>query len=189
MTPEQINKLVAEYVNADLEVIEESSFTISRTDDEREAASLALTEALQDTQCELIDNDFRRVVAVAEELLNKHSLSVERDSLNWKRLCRGLLVGFQIAVRAELRTLEGDYSLPLPEPRQLRETAGASASETGKPIGVSKRFSEVSALYFTENTRAPRTDTQIKAEFARFLSVIGGDKPLGDITKAECRLY
>lgn len=180
MTPAQINKLVAEYVNADLEASEETSLTISRTDAQREGASLGLTSALEDIQHELIDNDFKRVVEAAEELLSKHSLSVERDSLDWKRLCRGLLVGFQTVVRAELRALEGDYS---PQPPTNGET------DTRGPVTVSRRFSEVSALYFTENKRAPRTDGQIKAEFMRFLAVIGGDKPLGHITKADCRLY
>lgn len=184
MTPEQIHKLVVEHVNADLTALEERSFAISRDDDdELDAASLALTEVLQDTECDLIANDFRRVVVTAEELLSKHNLCIERDSLDWKRLCRGLLVGFQTVLRAELRVLEGDYS--------VFSHLNSKKSETGerKTVGGSRPFSEVSALYFTENKRAPRTDAQIKAEFVRFLSVIGGDKPLGDITKSDCRQY
>ena len=60
---------------------------------------------------------------------------------------------------------------------------------TGADRQPTKPFSEVSALYFKEHRRAPRTDEQIQSDFKKFLGIIGGDKPIGDITKADCRLY
>lgn len=184
MKPEQIQTLVAEYVNASLEEIEESSLTVSRADDERDAANLALTDALEESTSELISKDFHRVVPIADELISKHGLSVVKGSLDWKRLCRGLLVGFQTAVRAELKTLDGEYTL---NAHLFSSVQGNGAVDT-KPA-PSKLFSEVSALYFNENKRATRTDEQIKVGFERFVRVIGGDKPIGEITKADCRLY
>lgn len=50
MTPAQIKSLVAEYVNASLESVEDYSLTVSRMDGEREAASLAITDQLESTQ-------------------------------------------------------------------------------------------------------------------------------------------
>lgn len=91
MTSEQIQWLVAEYVNATLDTVEEFSLTQSRTDSEREAASLAITDQLDDSTADLLNNDFHRVATTANDLLTKHGLTVERDSLDWKRLCRGLL--------------------------------------------------------------------------------------------------
>jgi len=95
MTREQIDALVPEYVNAALESAEETSLSDTLTDERRTANSLALTDALEETTSELLTNNFSRVRSTADELLTKHGLSVDRDSLDWKRLCRGLLVGFQ----------------------------------------------------------------------------------------------
>lgn len=134
---------------------------------------------LEEAAGELLNNNFVRVASAADDLLTKHGLSVERDSLDWKRLCRGLLVGFQEVLRTELRGLEGDYALP----------PVSTAAQPSAILPPTKLFSEVSAVYFKENTRAPRTDAQIQAAFKRFLAVIGGDKPIGDITKADCRQY
>ena len=111
MTPQQISALVAEYVNATLETVEEYSLTNTRTDSEREATSLAITDQLEDSTSELLNNDFHRVATTANDLLTKHGVTVERDSLDWKRLCRGLLVGLQTALQTELRNVEGDFSL------------------------------------------------------------------------------
>ena len=91
MTPAQISALVA--------------------DSERDATSLAITDQLEDSTSELLNNDFHRVAATANDLLTKHGVTVERDSLDWKRLCRGLLVGLQTALQTELRNVEGDFSL------------------------------------------------------------------------------
>lgn len=44
-------------------------------------------------------------------------------------------------------------------------------------------------MYFKENSRAERTDSQIKAEFDKFIAVLGADKPVASITKADYRTY
>jgi DNA invertase Pin-like site-specific DNA recombinase len=50
-------------------------------------------------------------------------------------------------------------------------------------------FSEVTAVYFKEHVRVLRTNAQIQAEFSRFLALLGVDRPIGDITKADLRRY
>ena len=50
-------------------------------------------------------------------------------------------------------------------------------------------FSEVVTMYFKENARAERTDSQVRAELERFVECVGGDKAIGSITKADCRAY
>lgn len=188
MTPAQIQALVAEHVNATLDTVEEYSLTQIRTDSERETAALAITDTLEASTGELLNNDFRRVATTADDLLAKHGLAdVEHDSLDWKRLCRGLLVGLQTALQAELRNVEGDFSS---QPQAQHDTR-SRANSYGKhgALIVSKRFSEIAARYFAEHKRAPRTTDEIQSSFERFLSVIGGDRPLGDITKEECRSY
>lgn len=176
MTPSQIRALVAEYVNATLETVEEYSLTHTRTDSEREATSLAITDQLDDSTSELLNNDFHRIATTADDLLTKHGLTVERDSFDWKRLCHGLLVGLQTALQAELRHVEGDFT---PQAHNNRTANGKAET-----LIVSKRFSEISALYFAEHKRAPRTDGQIKSAFARFLAAIGGDRPVKSVGPA-----
>jgi hypothetical protein len=94
MTREPIDTLVREYVNTSLKRVEEHSLLTSNTEERREANSLAIMDFLEEATGELLSNNFSRVRATAEELLTKHGLPIERDSLDWKRLCRGLLVGF-----------------------------------------------------------------------------------------------
>lgn len=85
--------------------------THTRSDDEREAASLAITDTLETSTGELLNNDFHRVASTANDLLANHGIAdVKRDSLDWKRLCRGLLVGLQTALQTELRHVEGDFA-------------------------------------------------------------------------------
>ena len=75
------------------------------------------------------------------------------------------------------------------EYRPNGSAAAAPFITPAKERAPSKPFSEVAALYFKEHKRAPKTDEQIQSGFRKFLVIIGGDKPISDITKADCRQY
>ena len=66
---------------------------------------------------------------------------------------------------------------------------GSTPTARAQQRPPTKLFDEVSALYFKEHRRAPTTDEQIQSGFNKFLVIIGGDKPIGDITKADCWQY
>jgi integrase len=54
---------------------------------------------------------------------------------------------------------------------------------------VTKQLSTVIAAYFKEDKREPRTDSQIKAGFDKFMKAVGGDCSIGEVTKEKCRTY
>jgi integrase len=50
-------------------------------------------------------------------------------------------------------------------------------------------FSVVAEKYLAENPRAARMVKPLKAELMKFVETIGGDRPIGSITKTEARAY
>jgi hypothetical protein len=99
MTTEQINQLVQQYLSSSLEAGEEERLTRTVDDDEREGISLALTDALEQTEGELVSNDFSRITATADELLDAHGFTVPKDSIEYRRFCKELLKAHQAVIK------------------------------------------------------------------------------------------
>jgi integrase len=130
----------------------------------------------------LMSNDYRKIETDADALLKSAGLPpLDHDGVEFGRLCRRLLVAKQEYVSIEASRWNGVY--------KTRAAVAGSVSAPTKAAAPSKSFTNVVKLYFEENTRAKRTDSQVKAELERFVEVIGGDKPIGAITKADCRVY
>lgn len=194
MTSEQINLLVQHYIHTSLQECEEDRLTKVRSEDEWEAVSMGYTNMLEDTQGRLIANDFSKVIEVAEELLQAHQVSFDRQSIGYKRLGRELLIARQKILRIELDRIDGNYwDEPLGPigPTVPGQSVPHSFANTSSQLAfvVSKPLTEVMGLYFKENQRKPRTDGQIKSGFEKFLQVVGGDRPIQEITKTNCRQY
>ncbi len=148
---------------------------------------MILHDQMEDAAGDLLSNDFRRTEKEAEELLKAAGLPpLDHDSMEFGRLCRRLLRAKLDYAQIEMERWEGSYrDLPSGLPRATQSEA--SANLVAKP---SKLFSEVVKMYHKENPpRSPRSQHQTLAEFSTFLKVIGGDKPINHIKKADCRKY
>lgn len=185
MTPNQITSLVQQYLSASIQEAEEERLTRTLGDDEREAISLGLMNALENTESRLMQNDFSRISSEADELLFSHQIPFDNQSPEYKRLCRELLIAKQKLLKLELDRIDGNY---WNEPLALT-VVDAGHDRSTLSLVASRQVAEIMTLYFKENQRKPRTDAQIQSGFEKFIQVIGGDRPIQEINKSECRRY
>lgn len=190
MTKDQIESLVTRWLDARLELAEDYRASLRPiSDDKRLGAWHVLHDQMEDAARDLLSNNFRRIEQEAEELLKAAGLApLDHDSAEYGRLCRRLLRAKMDYAHTEMARWEGTYR---ESPSAVLPHAAPASSQgelpTAKP---SKVFSEVVKMYHKENPpRSPRSLAQTKAEFTTFLKVIGGDKPVNYITKADCRKY
>jgi hypothetical protein len=121
----------------------------------------------------------------ADELLKAAGVTLlDHAGADFGRLCRRLLLAQEEYTRIESERWEGIY-----KDRRPVVHPGTPTPATPPKTPTGPLFSEVAKKYFIENPRAERTDVQVKAEFTRFLEVIGGDSAIDAITKADCRAY
>ncbi|ULA62997.1 MAG: putative Phageintegrase domain-containing protein [Nitrospira sp.] len=122
---------------------------------------------------------------IATDFLARHNLSVPQPSPLYRRLCRELAKAEMGIAQEVMKRLQGDYSSSY--------SGISAASSQGGPRGVelrpSKPMSEVLAAYFAEHKRQPRTDSQMRSGFSKFLEIIGGDCPIQRLSKSHCRQY
>ena len=185
MKLDDIKRLAQEYLTTSLEEGEAERLNgKAPNDDQQESIELALTDALEDTQDQLVQNEFGKISVEADELLHVHKLSLPKTSEAYRRLCRELLKAKQVVLKAELDRMNGKY--------WEKDSAEYSAlpvmpSPANTFQGPSKMFSEGLREYFTHyEHRDTRTNNEKQVIFNRFRESINGDKPLSEITKAEC---
>lgn len=182
MTPAEIEALIANWMDAELEESEDYRAVHCLNEDQREIKVDETIERLEDTEGALASNRYDRVAGEVDAMLKAAGLPLlAHDSLAFKRCCRAFLLAKQQMLGIEIERWQNvyrDHARPVAPIAPLKEHPPAS-----------KPFSEVVRLYFKENTRADRTDSQIKSEFEKFLATIGGDRPIATITKENCRAY
>lgn len=185
MKLDDIKRLAQEYLTASLEEGETERLNgKAPNDDQHESIELALTDALEATQDQLVENDFRKIGVEADELLHAHKLSLPKTSEVYRRLCRELLKAKQVVLKAELDRMNGKYWDSDAAEYSARPVTPSPANTFQGP---SKMFSEGLREYFTHyEHRDTRTNNEKQVIFTRFRESIGGDKPLSEITKAEC---
>ncbi|MBT5868097.1 MAG: hypothetical protein HOH38_04585 [Nitrospinaceae bacterium] len=61
-----------------------------------------------------MSNDFTRVLKVAKELLSSNNINISDTCIEFKRLCRELLIAEQKVLKIELQRWQGDYSTQVP---------------------------------------------------------------------------
>lgn len=191
---DQIDSLVAQWISAELETVENA-----RADGGRLPDWLAGDQAdvwgdlLEQAHDDLIENRLEVVATAADGLLKDSGLSVERGSTAYNRLCRELLKARKRVFQEERERTNGEYqraavrslveAMPLPG-------RGQQDAPSPLPALVTKPFSVVFEKYLAENQeRAPRTQSQIRSGFLKFMTAIGGDKPVGEITREHGRTY
>ena len=181
MSTNQVKELIAQYIDGVLESGENDRAMLPYiTEELRESNMYGLSIGIDGTREALLSNDLTLVHETADELLQRGGVTLEKDSLEYRRFCRALM-------RAQIAVFETE--------RERWDSGGidgvvrpSTPSASPEKI-ITKLFSEVMAVYFKEHHWVPRNAKQIQSGLTQFMEIIGGDKPIGDITKADCRLY
>ncbi len=181
MTLDQIKKLVQHYINTSLEEEEEALLASNgHDDDDLPPYSDFLEEAVN----QLRRNDFRQIQHEADELLKTHKRTLPKTSDAYRRLCRELLKAKQVVWKAVMERSGGNY---------FRDTSAAysilghsSTPDTPSPETV-RLLSETFTDYFKHYVhRDKRTNHEKTILFQRFVESLGGDRPIQEVTKADC---
>jgi hypothetical protein len=183
MTTVEIDALIARWIDTTLEESEDYRAVCGPvSDDYRDGVHLVLSRQFEEASEALIGCEYHTVEKEADELLQAAGLPLlDHEGAEFGRLCRRLLIGKQQVLKIEADRWDGIYRTT--PTNTTRPNQPATVVPPGKP------FSEVRRLYFAENTRAKRTDGQVKSELDRFIAVLGSDRPVTAITKADCRTY
>jgi len=191
MTEEQREALVLHWLDHLLDEAEDYRATQGPLFTDGPAA--LLVDTLEEIADDLHACDYRRIQLEAAKLIKAAGLpAMDQQGADFGRLCRRLLVVQQEYLRTEIKRWNGkDSSIQRPTAAVLN---GSVASVT--PPGVVKPktstgplFSVAVEQYFKENPPARRSSDMARSEFVKFLKVIGGDKPVDAITKADGRRY
>jgi integrase len=200
MTREDMKRIVRQFVSETIEQGEEDRASRTRiTENEREAIGLGLSDAFDNTLDQLQTNNLTPIAATVDELLKTHGLALQKDSMEYRVLSRLVLQGRMAALKIDAERWSGEEGEPVSltvsgngavfsNSGESKPSRLPSATERGSNA-TTKLLSDVITAYFRENKREPRTDSQIKSGFNKFITAIGGDCPIGDITKDQCRTY
>ena len=185
MTKQQIQSLVNHYMHSTLEECEDDRAFGEISQEQYEGVTLAIHDALETNNLDLVFNRLGRISATANELMEQHGIRFDYNSVEYRRLCRELLKAEQQVWRIEARRWEGDYSDEL-----VAMPSGAVSGEAA--VEPQALLSEVIAEFVRQKeidgSWKSRTGTMYKSGLKLFLEVIG-DKPINEITKADIRQY
>jgi hypothetical protein len=155
-----------------------------------ETVELVLSECKEG----LAIGDWRRWSGAADEFIARHALEIPSDSDRYRRLCIELGEVQSQAYSSILRRLSGDYSEPIAV--ALAPTIAAPTSNDPAP---SKTVLEVWELYKAEKIQLGRNggwkDGEDTAKndhlphIRALVEVLGGDKPIREVTDAEVLEY
>lgn len=180
MTIEQIRRLVQAYIDSALEESEQSWLHSTGLDDaSEEGYSSALADRLEDTAEQLQRNDFKQITKEVDALLQTHRRTLSKSSDAYLRLCREVVKARQYVLKRELDRLDGNYLNEFAEQR--------STGERLPQPEMIRLISEALHDYFKHYShRNARTNHEKQVIFTRFLDSLGGDRPLQEVTKADC---
>ncbi len=183
MTPTEIDALIARWMDAQVSTIEDSLAEYSRTENWFEGADLVWSYQREDLQEKMDACDYRLVTPEVDALLKDASLPpLRHDRVEFKRLCRRLL-----RAKLELVDIERDRCHGMYPPAGATALSIAVTSPT--PVKDSLLFTEVAKKYLEETPRSRRTAPQVVVEYGKFVEAIGGDCPIGNISKTDIRGY
>jgi integrase len=183
-----MKQVVRQYVREIIERGEEDRASRTKiTENEREATYLGLSDTFDAASDQLRTNDLTAIAPTVDELLTTHGLSLEKDSTEYRLFSRLVLQGFMAALKVEGERWDGEEEAIDFNSSPANDSA-PTVNGTTAPLHT-KQLSEVITAYFKEHKREPRTDSQIRSGFKKFTKAIGGDCPIGDITKEKCRTY
>ena len=186
MNREVIQKLAQQWLAETLEAVEENCLSVSPSDDEREALDLALSDALEATEYQLLNNDFSKIEGEADELLHAHGHTLLKETEAYRRLCRELLKVKQTALKTEMNWREGNY---WKQASLIHPVLPPVRPDSGSELCASVLLSVARKAYLKDlERRAPGTLLAKANVLARFQAILG-DKELHTITAQDCLHY
>lgn len=180
MTKHQIDALIARWLEDALDEAEDERAMQGRISEaQREDSQLGLSELFDGAREALADGDYRTVIKEADELLRVAGLpALDHTSADFTRLCRRLLRAKVEYAQTEADRWDGEYRDEYLRSRSDKPEAAASLP-----------FSDVMEKYLASSPRPPRTANPMRAEFLRFMETLGGDRPIGSISRADVVRY
>lgn len=183
MTKADIEHLVQRWLDTALDEAEASRPTVV-TDQWRRDRDEGLSVHNDSLMESMLSFRYDRMTEDADDLLKSAGLpAMDHQSQAFKHLCRRLLEAHLEYTRLQQERLDGGY-----QPFHRHSFHPTQSATT--PLPPTKMFSEVVKLYYEENPpRSARSGFQVQSELKRFTETIGGDCPIGQITKDHCRTY
>jgi integrase len=196
MRPEDIRRLVQDYISKSLEAGEDERHERlpAMADDERDGIIMGLGDMLENAHEDLLRGDIRRVAGVADELLTSHGLTLAHDSPAYRRLCTELTKAHQIVLKTEMERWAGNYFDPQTAAYSVHHSPSSSSSSSQQSFTPSLTFPDALKTYFTHHEKAwaPRTAAKKQNILQRFLEIVSKDRPgltVQDVTRADCVGY
>lgn len=164
MTKHQIDALISRWLEDALDEAEDERAMQGRISEaQREDSQLGLSELFDGAREALADGDYRTVTKEADELLRVASLPAF------------------VVVSSEPRSSTH-------KPKLIGGTVNTGTSTYEAEV-TSLPFSDVMEKYLASSPRPPRTANPMRAEFLRFMETLGGDRPIGSISRADVVRY
>lgn len=184
MTKHQIETLVSRWLDEALDEAEDTrAMSGPCTDADLESVHAGLSAAFDGANEALLSNNYRTIANEADELLQAAGLpTLDHAGADFTRLCRRLLRAKIEFLRIESDRWEGEY----------KDDHFRGSGSTPHPVAdapVSLPFTVVLDKFLLANPRPARTADPLRAEYARFIETVGGDRPIGSITRADCVAY
>ena len=184
MTEEQREALVAHWLERELDYAEDCRVLAGRVSDAHRESQLDGLSIMEEEAIEaLLANDYRKIEKDADALLKSAGLPpLDHNGAEFGRLCRRLLLAKQEYVSTEAERWNGVY--------RTRSAVAVAVVNSKAPVAsAGPLFSIVVDKFLAETPRAARSAKPLKVELLKFVSLIGGDRPMTAITKGECRQY
>lgn len=176
---QEISSLLDTWFNESLEEDEEDRLTGKpKTELEHMALSSAYTDLLDEVHADLVYNNYSRVSRVADDLLENEGMSLDSESLSYKRLCRKLLKRqvqlYKILMNREDGKFEWESIITPATQTQTNSKPTETISE------VIKQYVSESESGWTEKTKSEIVDDSLKL----FLEIVG-DVPLQAVDRRK----
>lgn len=182
MTKYQIETLIARWLEEALDEAEDArAIGGPMTDEDRDAIHGGLSDQFDIANEALISGNYGKIISEADELLQATGLpALDHTGADFARLCRRLLRAKIEFLRIEFDRWDGEYR---------DDHRRAATMDSAVPATASLPFTVVLDKYLLATPRPDRTANPLRAEFEKFLGTIGGDRPIGSITRADCVAY
>lgn len=196
MDAKQVKALVQETITERLDEWETHTYAqdMRECGEWQDSLEAFATEAVQDCADALRDgHSLGHIESIASDFIHRHALAAPAGSTLHRLICRELLkaeqvIASEIARRVQGNFTNGSYHVSAAVPST--PAAPTPVTPAAPTVAPTKLFSEVVALYLVAfKALRPKTLLQHRASCQRFIEAIGGDRPIGEIVKADCRVF
>jgi hypothetical protein len=127
-----------------------------------------------------LNNNFSKVSQIADSLLSERNIQLNRETSEYKRLCRELLIADQLIWKTELNRIDENYSGRFSSVETCSEPEDAS----------SELLSKIIEAHIQEHEKVweGKSVTQAQSSLGKFLEFVGG-KSIAGIEKEHARDY